>query len=247
MRLPVRISPCPIVEAVAEIRFEPTVPPDAVFGQLYNTLRGKFGNLSQLPGKNIPEAMRKANPLFRYQAHYRLEGNGIAVLIGPEVFAVGMLDSSYPGWSALSEAFRGAFALLLDTKVVKTVHRLALRYINFFDRDILHELTLSFTINDKKISGENTFFKTVLPSEGCKLLLQVGKDVALPTKPGILGTLIDIDGYQEFPVLGLDFNASIAAFLEIAHTNEKELFFSLFRQEFLKTLNPVYDQLPTSV
>jgi uncharacterized protein (TIGR04255 family) len=241
MRLPIRISPCPIVEAIAEIRFEPTVPPDAVFGQLYSTLRGKFGNLKQLPGKTIPEEMRQANPLFRYQAHYHLEGEGIAVLIGPEVFAVGMLGSSYPGWSALSNAFRDTFALLLDTKVVKTVHRLGLRYTNFFDRDILHELTLSFTIDDEKISGESTFFKTVLPREECKLLLQVGKDVALPTKPGILGTFIDIDAYQEFPVMGLNFNASISKFLSTAHTHEKALFFNLLRKDFLDTLNPVYE------
>lgn len=246
MSLPVRISPCPIVEAVADIRFEPTVPPDAVFGQLYKAFSAKFGNLNHLAAKNVPEAMRQANPLFRYQPHYRLDGENVAVLIGPEVFAVGTLGPSYPGWSALSEAFRDTFVLLLNTNVVKTVHRLGLRYINFFDRDILQELTLSFVIDHKKVSGESTFFRTVLPKQGCKLLLQVGKDVTLPNKPEILGTLIDIDAYQEFPVMGLDFNGSIVAFLETAHTNEKALFFSLLRPEFLKTLNPVYDQLPTS-
>jgi hypothetical protein len=39
MKLPVSISPCPIVESVTEVRFETTVPEDAVFGLVYQALK----------------------------------------------------------------------------------------------------------------------------------------------------------------------------------------------------------------
>ena len=36
MKIPKRINPCPIIEAIVEIRFEANIPPDAVFGVIYN-------------------------------------------------------------------------------------------------------------------------------------------------------------------------------------------------------------------
>ena len=49
MKLPVTISPCPIVEAVAEVRFETLVPEDAIFGLVYQTLKTDFPKVETLP------------------------------------------------------------------------------------------------------------------------------------------------------------------------------------------------------
>jgi integrase len=39
-KLPISVEPCPIVEALTEIRFEPSVSPDAVFGYAHRALQG---------------------------------------------------------------------------------------------------------------------------------------------------------------------------------------------------------------
>ena len=49
MRLSKEISPCPIIDAILEIRFIPNIHPNAVFGLIYNTLRNDFPNVENLP------------------------------------------------------------------------------------------------------------------------------------------------------------------------------------------------------
>jgi len=41
-RLPVSINPCPIAEAIFEVRFETTYPGDAIFGIIYNPFKDEF-------------------------------------------------------------------------------------------------------------------------------------------------------------------------------------------------------------
>jgi uncharacterized protein (TIGR04255 family) len=94
--LPVRISPCPIVDAVVEIRFDASVPPGAVFGLVYGAIKHAFPKPIQLPTLNVPEEMRRLNPALLYQPQFRLESETLAALIGPNMFAVGMLGE-YPG------------------------------------------------------------------------------------------------------------------------------------------------------
>jgi uncharacterized protein (TIGR04255 family) len=147
---------------------------------------------------------------------------------------------SYPGWPSLSAKFREAISLFVETGVIKSVYRLGLRYINFFDRDVLSQLTLSLLIQGKPVDGESTFFKTTLAGSSCRLLLQVGKDVELTHKPGTKGTVIDIDAYLDQPQMGLNFTDRISRFLQEGHEDEKRLFYRLLGPELLKSLNPKY-------
>ncbi|MBV9672497.1 MAG: TIGR04255 family protein [Verrucomicrobia bacterium] len=40
--LPVAIDPCPLIDALVEVRFDPAVQPEAVFGILLAKLRDRF-------------------------------------------------------------------------------------------------------------------------------------------------------------------------------------------------------------
>lgn len=90
MRLPIKIDPCPIVNAFAEIRFSSPVPPDAVFGIVYNRLKPRYPQSRSLPVLQLPEAIRQADRKLRYDAQYHLEGDDFIVQVGPRVFHVGI-------------------------------------------------------------------------------------------------------------------------------------------------------------
>ena len=45
MQIPKKITPCPILEAIVEIRFEPEEPDDAIFGIIYNKFKKRFPKL----------------------------------------------------------------------------------------------------------------------------------------------------------------------------------------------------------
>jgi len=246
MSLPSSISPCPLVDALVEVRFDASVLPGAVFGMIYEKLSETFPKAIQLQAATVPEEIRRLNPVLLYQPQFRLEGEKFVALIGSNMFAVGMLGE-YPGWPSLSAGFKRTLAVLEKTHVIKTVHRFGLHYVNYFGRNILDDLTLRFFIKESPVQGESTLFKTVLPGDGYRMQVQVLTDLKVTPQfpsqkidPNVLASLIDIDCYQDFPADGSELLLAVDDFMEAAHAGEKRLFFSLLTDDFLKTLNPKY-------
>jgi uncharacterized protein (TIGR04255 family) len=238
MKLPTSISPCPIREAVAEIRFDSNVPADAVYGIVYQVLKKDFSEAKPLPILNIPAEFRSADKNLAFQPHYRLQNDASVVLVGPRVISFGM-RGEYPGWAVLSKRIRETLNQFNETGIMIKVHRLGLRYISFFAFDIYPNLLLKIAVEGASLDGEETFFKTILTGHGCKSLLQISKGVVLRNKPSERGSVIDIDSFTATPEG--EFSNQLEQFLENAHLSEKELFFRLLKPEFLKTLNPTYD------
>ncbi len=231
--------PCPIVEAVLDIRFETVVPPDAVVGVVYQALHAFFPKTEPLPISMVPAEMRRSDPALALQPLLRMEGEHLAVLVGAQSLAVG-IRGAYPGWATLAPRFHETLTQAAASGLIAKPTRFGLRYINFYPGDIFPKLTLSVTVGGEPASGEGTFFKTVLAGDGCQLLLQVGKGLDLVNEPGKTGSVIDIDAFMMAPDTTEGFDAALAAFLNRAHAAEKQLFFSLLKSDFLQTLQPTY-------
>jgi len=58
MKIPKKIDPCPIVEAIVEIRFDSNLPGDAIFGVIYNQFKEDYPKFTKLPILQLPEAIR---------------------------------------------------------------------------------------------------------------------------------------------------------------------------------------------
>jgi uncharacterized protein (TIGR04255 family) len=148
MKLPVSISPCPIVEAVAEVRFETSVPEDAIFGLVYQTLKTDFPKVETLPVASLPAELRKSDPNLALQPLHRLDGKDLTVLVGSQAVSVGV-HGGYPGWATVSERLNTTFTRIASTGLIVRTHRFGLRYINFFQGDIFPNLALSIAINNE--------------------------------------------------------------------------------------------------
>jgi len=236
-QLPRSISPCPIVDAVADVWFESDLPGEAVFGVIYQALKKEFPNASALPGAMMPAQLKQINPALAHQASYRLEGEKLAVLIGPNNIAVG-LRGQYPGWPALKRGLLETLTRVFDLNFIIGVQRFGLRYINFFPYDVLPSLTLSLCLSKDVLLGRETFIKTVLKESGVDTILQISQLATFQNLPGQIGSSIDLDAFQINPKTNDVAAAALSDFLEIAHTSLKSLFFRLLKPEFLATLNP---------
>jgi uncharacterized protein (TIGR04255 family) len=154
MKLPKSISPCPIKEAVAEIRFDSNVPADAVFGIIYQALKKDFREAKPLSILNVPAEIRTADQGLAFQPHYRLQNDVSVVLIGPKVISVGM-RGDYPGWTDHSKRIKDTLDQFNQTGIPTKVLRVGLRYISFFAFDIYPNLLLKIMVDDVSLDGDN--------------------------------------------------------------------------------------------
>lgn len=235
MNFPESISPCPIIDALIEIRFEAGINANAVFGVVYNELKEKFEKVETLPILQLPEAVRTADPKLKHKAYYKISNPEFVVQIGPDVISI----SSYPeyvGWNRFSKTIIKILRKVEKTPAIKSVRRVGMRYINFFPDDIFPFINLIITKKGEDMPLEKAVFKTEIKDGDFSSTLQVANQVSLNKNTG---SIIDID---TFTSMNLDsFLENKEDIINQAHAIEKKLFFELLKEEFLLTLQPKYE------
>src|SRR5262245_56276106 len=96
--LPIRITPCPILDAFAEVRCQPSVSSAILPGLVFAAVRDLFPAQSTLPDGPLPDPVRIQTPLLRYRPTMVLRGEVFDLHVGPQVFFIGCKKKQYPGW-----------------------------------------------------------------------------------------------------------------------------------------------------
>lgn len=240
MELPKKITPDPIIEAVAEIRFDSVLPSDAVFGIIFNLFKEKFPKLEKLPTLQIPSHIRDNDPKLKIQPLYRLSNQNYILQVGPKICSLA-IKNQYMGWENMLDEIVGTFSVINKNNIIKTLERIALRYIDFFNLDIFEKIKLEIKEDSKEISKKQTYFKNIIISEPFQMLVQVGKDLTMKKDRKILsGSIIDVDT-QLIKVDNSDLD-KLKEHFKAAHDLSKTYFFQLLKDDFLKSLNPEYDE-----
>lgn len=236
--LPRRLRPDPIIDSSVEIRFNPLVDKNAVFGIIYLALKEKFPLVEQLPVMQLPEAIREQDPLFSSKAHYRLVGENYSVQIGSHVLSVHG-HGEYQGWSNYSQIIFEIFEKIKDYKVIDEVTRLGVRYLSFFDSNIFEGIKMNLSIPGYSLPTYPATVRLEIPSDDFIRVLQIVNNVTIiqDNTPKI-GSIIDIDTVSANAIP--DFFNNMSTLIEQAHQLEKELFYGLLEEHFLATLKPEY-------
>ncbi len=236
-KLPISINPCPIIEAIFEIRFESSFPGDAIFGIVFNQFKDEFQNVEQLPILQLPAAIRDQDPNLKFTPHYKIKKDNFIIQIGPNVFSLTNIKE-YCGWKIFSKKIHDTYTKLSKLNLIQKQLRTALRYINMLpDINIFEKTNLAIHLNDEKL-GENQINLTAeIPYEhGSSNLKLISFAEAIVEKRSIKGSIVDIDTHVQH-----DKFENFQKVVERAHIEEKKLFFRLLEKQFLKTLNPVYE------
>ncbi len=238
-RLPRLVSPCPIVEATVEVRFiSSRVPPEAIVGLVYGDLRRAFPSIQRLPITNLPKPMLGLDGNLRFQPHHRLEGDKRVLLLGPNVLAVSVLFP-YPGWGSFSKLVLGVLEVVSRAALFDSPVRLGVRYINFFERNVLDQLRLKMSLDDEPVDLSGSVLRVVADQAPfrCALTItdQATADIEGSEKSG---TLLDIDTSLEDVPSG--FVANPREVLEAAHVAEKTTFFGILGPTLLSDLHPEF-------
>jgi uncharacterized protein (TIGR04255 family) len=236
-KLPLSINPCPIIEAIFEIRFETSFPGDAIFGIVFNQFKDEFQNVKQLPILQLPAAIRNQDPKLKFSPHYKIKKDNFIIQIGPNVFSLTNIKE-YSGWKVFSEKIFDTYNKVAELNLIKEQIRTALRYINILPAiNVFEKSNLGINLNEKSLGANQINLTAEIPYEhGASNLKLVNFAEAVFENQTAKGSIVDIDTHVQHENFD-NFKDAV----ECAHTAEKELFFNLLEQEFLKTLNPVYE------
>lgn len=234
--LPKKISPCPIIEAIFEMRFDSNLPDDAIFGVIYSKFRDEYSKVEQLPILQLPQVVRAQDPNLVYAPHYRLRNGNTIVQIGPKIFSLANVGE-YIGWDSFSELIQNTYRKVEETSVVSYLNRVALRYINIFDGiNILDGANFKASIGGQNLSRERINFSAEITSEQSVSQLKIINSAeAVVSGKKVNGSIIDIDSAVDIH----NFDTFTSA-IEYSHNEEKKLFYKVLGEEFTKTLNPEY-------
>jgi uncharacterized protein (TIGR04255 family) len=241
MQLPSRIENCPIIDAIIEIRFESKIFSNAVFGLIYNEIEKDYpGKVELLPILQIPEQLRAKDPNFRFKPQYKITNERFIIQIGSDVIAISTV-MPYTGWDVFNKHVSYILKKIFAKEIIiKSVFRIGHRYVNFFDGDILSKLNICLQINNKQHIAENTHITTEIPNGEFSSTLQITNNGQINRSGNISkGTIIDIDTFKSYK--DQCFMENCDDELNSAHIAEKELFFSLLKEDFLVSLKPTYN------
>ena len=238
VRLPKRINPCPILEAIVELRFDSPFPPDAIFGILYNTFKSDYPTPEPLPILQLPEQIRNQDTILKYKPYYKLPSTDGKFLfqVGARVISLVNLNP-YSGWNVFSSRIGDLIQKVNKLEIIGGYTRVGIRYVNGFDCNILEKINLSLNMEDNSLKDLETSIRLAVPTDKFISTLQIANNAQV-TKPDSTidkGSIVDIDIYIENP------KEDIINVIESGHQTEKRLFFSLLKKEFVeKELNPEY-------
>lgn len=238
MNLPKKITPDPILEAVAELRFDSVHPDEAVFGIIYSLFKDQYKDLIQLPILQMPKIVRSTDPNLKFQPHFRLSSDKYILQIGPKICSLGIKDNYY-GWNDFLTEIVNVFEKIKENGIIKDLKRLAIRYIDFFEDDIFENIKLEIKINSEDIVKNKTYFKNMIFKDSYQMFIQIGKDASVRkgTKK-YNGSIFDVDTQ----LINANNNSllNLRKIFEDAHYIEKNYFFSLLKPSFIEKLNPEY-------
>jgi len=237
--LPYKIENCPIIDTVVEIRFISNLFPNAVFGMIYNHFQKDYNpQVEKLPILQIPDQLRDIDPNFKFKPHYKLHSEKFSVQIGPDVIAISS-SMPYVGWTDYSDYIFTFFERLFSLNIISQVIRLGVRYVNFFEADIYSSIKLSLSIDDNEHECKNTLIRTEILKNDFINTVHIANNVnRLENGRPIFGSIIDIDTSRNYS--NAQFICDYKNEIESAHDSEKELFFSLLKNDFLNSLKPIF-------
>lgn len=232
------ITPCPILETAVELRFESSLPSEAVFGIIYNQFKDVYETVEKLPILQLPEQIRMTDANLKYKPYYKLAKDNIVLTIGPKVISIGCINN-YIGWDEFSEVINTHIKKVLRTKAINKITRYGIRYINFFSTDIFNNIKLQVKADDFPYKLKEPFIKTFIYHNKYTILLQLASNASiLKDSKQHKGSVLDLDVSLSNPKY--DIKHKIHDIVAESHEVERSIFFNLLTKEFLDTLNPQY-------
>jgi|GEM_PF-5316588 len=238
MKLPNKISPDPLLSSIVEIRLNFGLDRDKVLNTIYPLFAEKYKDFRYI---GLPPELKTQGKIF-HKPDYQMSNDKFSLSFSEDVILFENLGE-YPLWGAYFSNIKEDLKKIASLVNVNSINRVGVRYISIFPnaksiRDVCR-IQFKFNIPIDFNHGKNVVHST-LSKDDISLLLRIHEDASAnkQNKP-YTGLLIDIDASQTQNLVQ-EINDPLYKVIDYLHSKEKELFFSVLNEEFIKSLNPEY-------
>ena len=237
MRIPRKIDDR-LKDAIVNVQFQPGIPGNAVEGAFFTLCKGEF----QVVTIGQSNAIQIDQLIIQPQQSFYVHRDGkFRVDINANSITFNLIDG-YAGWREYFTIIRSTLSALFDAKIISRALRVGVRYISVFDQQrIFDQIIPELNFNPFDETSSRAQFRIELPRQDFLVILTlinafpktVGDDVKE------IYSVIDIDTFKLFEPM-IESGTDLLKWLDGAHDEQKEVFFSLLKQEFVDSLNPLY-------
>jgi uncharacterized protein (TIGR04255 family) len=236
MQLPISISPNPLFISTIEIRFSTNINRLELLQKMSSVFSK---DLPILEDSKIPQELKDSEEQFRFAADYTLKNSDYSLSFGTRSLSIEHI-SEYKYWATYFVFIKDCLEKVFQLNFIEKIERCGVRYGSILDgnnnpKDILIDVP-KIEINNMQsnFAGFQSVFKTNIST----LFLQISSNAKL-NKAGLIrtGFYIDIDASYSKE---LKPNSDVFTIIDTLHKDQKELFFGLLTDDFIKTLNPKY-------
>lgn len=233
MKIPRKIAPDNLKDTIVQIRFEPKCSPELVLGNFNNVFKKSLKFISEGITRhgNNQVVIEKATSGYFVDLEEKVKIN-----VSYDNITFNSL-SDYYGWDNYFPLIEQVITGVVENNIIEKLKRIGVRYISQYDDLSIFDklkMELSFALNTDLSSSQ---FRTEFYSDEFKIILTLLNLISNPSNDKNT-SVIDIDVIKlsnEIPV-----SNTISECIDQGHSKQKEIFFSLLKDDFLKTLNPEY-------
>lgn len=237
MRIPRKIDDR-LKDAIVNFQFEPGIPGNAVEGAFLSLLKSEFQAVSIGQANSIQIDQLIIQPQQSFYVHrdgkFRVDINANSITFN--------LIDGYAGWSEYFAVIVSTLTSLFEAKIISKVFRIGVRYISVFDQQrIFDNIIPNLSFNPFDGTSSRAQFRIELPRQDFLVILTLinAFPKTVDEKIKEIYSVIDIDTFKLFNPM-ISSATELLPWLNKAHDEQKEVFFSLLKQEFINSLNPQY-------
>lgn len=245
MKIPKKISPDRIKDAIVEVRYSSSLHFEVIAGMFYQSLDDSYSYTNRPLHKTAPYQQNIATGelTFALGGQSIFYNDKIKIQVLPNSLVFNILNE-YISWENYKPEIEKALKQLQKANVIEKFTRIGMRYISEYpNHDLGTCVKFNFTFGMPSVVSDKYLFQTEFQYDGFRVILNLKHNqpvisIREKNQVSVATSTIDIDTIsKDFQITDLK---QLLDIIDEVHQKEKEMFFNLLREDFLKTLNPEY-------
>lgn len=248
--LPKKIIPDRIKDAIVTIHYSTNLPHEILLGKFYDILVKElnfsplFMNTNTVFSKDISNQQQEGIVINFSNPEWLFHNESIKVVLKPYEIVFNIIDE-YISWNNYFPLIKSTINALFESKNIVVFNSFQIRYISYYP-----DIDLSGIVNvnlKTQLEGEiidSTSLRTILRQEELNATINVVNKLSTIMNNEQSKNFLSVIDVMVKPInekMDIKNTSNLFNWLDKAHTYEKDTFFKVLREDYVKTqLNPEF-------